>query len=153
MNKSDGKVNELRSARISSCVKYLSMVGLNCQLFQLKNTPLSKRRQRRALRQLKRYLKEHQSNLLGYQVNQNLNYARQLAFMLDIHTNNVGDPFDNANYALNTKTIERAVSSSTPQRRKSHPEHAYHAVAFFSEDSHYSIIRAVRTLDIRTFYE
>lgn len=200
------------SAGASSCARYPSIVGLDCELFQLTNTPLSNRRQRQALGQLERYLKEYQSNLLGYQVNQNLHYAKQLAFMLDIHTNNVGDPFDNANYALNTKTAERAVldyfaklwhapvpsdpankesywgyvltmgstegnlfglynardylkgralyqeasgglSSGTPQRRTSHPKHAYHPVAFFSEDSHYSIIRAVRILDIRTFYE
>ena len=88
---------------------YPSTVGLDCKLFQLSGTPLTEERQRAALGQLERYLKIQQKNFLGYQVNENFQYSQKLSFMLDIHTNNVGDPFVNGNFTLNTKAMERAV--------------------------------------------
>ena len=40
-------------------------------------------------------------------------------------------------------------------QQSSHPKNAYHPIAFYSEDTHYSITKIVivRALEIRTFYE
>ncbi|UJR07201.1 hypothetical protein I4U23_011489 [Adineta vaga] len=156
--------------------------------------------------------KEQQKTFLGYQLNEKLNYSEKLSFMLDIHTNNVGDPFVNGNCTTNTKVIERAVLDyfanlwhaqypSDPANEESYwgyilsmgctegnlyalynarnylqgkalyreadqdfsyvgslkenvkTKNAYHPVAFFSQDTHYSIAKAVRVLEIRTFCE
>jgi histidine decarboxylase len=182
------------------------------KLFELSNTPLTDEHQKLALGKLEEYLKEQQKHFLGYQVNENVHYSNKLSFMLDIHTNNVGDPFENGNLTVNTKIVEQAVldyfaklwhaqvpsnpangesywgyvlsmgstegnlyalynardylkgkalykesngnlSYVKPIKEIAHNKHAYHPVAFFSEDTHYSITKIVRALEIRTFYE
>ncbi|UJR29803.1 hypothetical protein I4U23_017347, partial [Adineta vaga] len=195
----------------NSCF-YPPVVGLDCRLFELSNTPLSEAHQQEALSKLEKYLKEQQKNFLGYQVNENVEYSKKLSFMLDIHTNNVGDPFVNGNLTINTKIMERMVLDyfaklwhaqvpSNPDNRESywgyvlsmgstegnlyalynardylkgkalykepngdltcvrpmkasfHSKNAYHPIAFYSQDTHYSITKIVRALEIRTFYE
>ena len=195
-----------------SCSIYPKIVGLDHELFQLSNTRLTDERQRDALGQLESYLKVQQKNFLGYQLNENVNYSEKLSFMLDIHTNNLGDPFVNGNCTMNTKIMERSVldyfanlwhgeSPSDPANGESywgyvlsmgstegnlyalynardylkgkilyqesngdlsyvralkenaHSTHSYHPIAFYSEDTHYSITKIVRALEISTFYE
>ena len=211
-NDSEVKINEQKHKAEGSCGMYPLTIGLDCNLFRLSDTPLTDECQRKALGQLETYLKMQQKNFLGYQVNENFQYSQKLSFMLDIHTNNVGDPFVSGNCTLNTKAMERAVldyfanlwhapSPSDPANKESYwgyvlsmgstegnlyalynardylkgkalyresnndlsylrplkhnayPKNAYHPVAFFSQDTHYSITKVVRALEIRTFYE
>lgn len=109
VNDSEPKVKKQKKETDDACSVYPPIVGLDCDLYQLSNTLLTKERQQEALRQLESYLKSQQKNFLGYQVNENVNYAENLSFMLNMHTNNVGDPFINENLTVNTKIMERAV--------------------------------------------
>lgn len=45
------------------------------------------------------------------------------------------------------------LSYVRPLMKNNHSKHAYHPIAFFSQDTHYSITKIVRALEIRTFYE
>ena len=45
------------------------------------------------------------------------------------------------------------LSYVRPLKQTAYPKNAYHPVAFFSQDTHYSITKVVRALEIRTFYE
>ena len=212
VNESEPKAKKQKKETDDACSVYPEIIGLDCDLYQLSNTPLTKERQQKALRQLESYLKTQQNNFLGYQVNEKVNYAENLSFMLNMHTNNIGDPFVNGNLTVNTKVMERAVldyfaklwhaqtpsipdnkesywgyvlsmgstegnlyalynardylkgkalykephgglSLIRPMKQSSHPKNAYHPIAFYSEDTHYSITKIVRALEIRTFYE
>jgi histidine decarboxylase len=59
--------------------------------------------------QLKSYVQTQQDSFLGYQTEETIHYQTQLAPFLDVSLNNVGDPFVNGNYTLNTKPLERSV--------------------------------------------
>ena len=109
VNESEPKAKKQKKETDDACSVYPEIIGLDCDLYQLSNTPLTKERQQKALRQLESYLKTQQNNFLGYQVNEKVNYAENLSFMLNMHTNNIGDPFVNGNLTVNTKIMERAV--------------------------------------------
>jgi histidine decarboxylase len=168
--------------------------------------------------------KEH---FLGYQANQELKNQDDLKQYLDFHVNNLGDPFVEGNFTVNSKVMEQAVldyyanlwhaiprdknknekeqdpdaywgyvlsmgategnlyglwnardylggklllqekpgpwaNGSSPVKPRlvyvqaEAPEdepNAYTPIAFFSADTHYSIIKAMRVLGIQTFYE
>ncbi|CAF4680261.1 unnamed protein product, partial [Rotaria sp. Silwood2] len=210
---SGAQVKKQKKKGDESCGIYPSIVGLDCKLFQLSSDKcLTENDQVKALEQLKSYLNVQQQSFIGYQMNENVCYSKKLSFMLDIHTNNIGDPFESGNCTVNTKIVERAVldyfaklwhaqtpscannkesywgyvlsMGSTegnlyalynardylkgkalyqephgdlhyvrPVKRNVFSEHAYHPVAFYSQDTHYSITKIVRALEIRTFYE
>jgi histidine decarboxylase len=209
---SEPKMKKQKTEKDESCDVYPVVAGLDSKLFKLSNTPLTDDRQKKALGQLETYLKAQQENFLGYQMNEKLNYSKKLSFMLDVHTNNIGDPFINGNCTVNTKIMERAVldyfanlwhvqspsvktneesywgyilsmgstegnlyalynardylkgkalyqepdgnlSYVRPLKDSAHSKHAYHPIAFYSQDTHYSITKIVRALEIRTFYE
>jgi len=175
-----------------------------------------------------KYVDEQRKNFLGYQVNLNMDYSTDLSRFLDVHINNVGDPFTQGNLTLNSKKIERAVleyfaklwKAKTPYdaqdgesywgyvtsmgssegnmfglwsardylsglslnidpkavekaKQASHngflvratPKHVYtkpvtvddkpaafQPIAFFSQDTHYSVVKAMNVLSIETFY-
>ncbi len=48
------------------------------------------------------------ANFFGFQANQNQKYS-DYACLLDMHTNNIGDPFTGGLFTLNSKFCERAV--------------------------------------------
>lgn len=83
--------------------------GMDTRSFQVPPEGMSPEQYAQALDSLKKYLHAQQSHFLGYQVNQRLDYARDLAALLDIHVNNVGDPFGSGNMTVNTKFLERPV--------------------------------------------
>jgi len=212
VNDSEPQIKKRKVEKEESYPVDLPITPLDPKLFELSNTPLTDECQKIALRKLEEYLKKQQKYFLGYQVNENVHYSNKLSFMLDMHTNNVGDPFKNGNMTINTKIVEQAVldyfaklwhaetpsvkenkesywgyvlsmgstegnlyalynardylkgkalyqepdgnlSYVKPMKEKSHPKHAYHPVAFFSQDTHYSMTKIVRALEIRTFYE
>lgn len=77
--------------------------------FQLPQGGLSEARRMAALGLFDEYLAEQHANFLGYQADQALHYQADLAKYLDCQLNNLGDPYKDGNFTLNTKMIERAV--------------------------------------------
>ena len=55
------------------------------------------------------YTHQQKRRFLGYQTEENIHYQTVMAPFLDMSLNNVGDPFINGNYTMNSKNIERAV--------------------------------------------
>jgi histidine decarboxylase len=199
--------------------------GLREELFNLQKGGLSEESRALALTEFQRYVVQQQENFLGYQANQNLQFGEALAPYLNCQLNNLGDPFHDGNFTLNTKCMERAVLeyyahlwhakcpydekapdsywgyvmsmgsseanlyglwnardylggkillddtdvTSGPEdaegeaaagrwtyRRAAAPEdnpRAYTPVAFYSEDSHYSITKAAVVLGLKTFHQ
>lgn len=93
----------------SPCEVYPEVPGLSCPLFQLPEQGLSEQQYAAALRLYQQYIAYHRQYFLGYQANQKLDYAKNLAPFLDVHVNNIGDPFQQGNFMLNSKVLERAV--------------------------------------------
>ncbi len=159
---------------------------------------------------LQTYLQQQQDNFLGYQLVVNTEYD-DLFPAMNTMINNLGDPFTNGYYTVNSKPAERAVldfyaslwranwpsqdsgdpdsywgyvlsMGSTegnlyamlnardylsghrlvvdqnnhhlvkPKRRMSNKNY-YQPIAFFSEDTHYSLTKAIHAMSISSFYE
>ncbi|RYY20896.1 MAG: glutamate decarboxylase [Chitinophagaceae bacterium] len=62
-----------------------------------------------AMQSFKKFITTKHQKFTGYQTNEYLENNQELSWLLDIHTNNVGDPFTTGIFSLNTKFIERAV--------------------------------------------
>lgn len=116
-------------------------------------------------------LKERRKTFLGYQCNHKFDYS-ELNRFLEFSINNAGDPFQDGHYGTNTKEIEREVLHFFADLMHL-PENEYwgyvtnggtagnlygmylarelypDAIAYFSADSHYSIAKAARVLDLR----
>jgi histidine decarboxylase len=214
---------------LSSCAVYPEISGLDCELFALSEAGLRPDQHRKALDNLLTYERMQQANFLGYQANQKLDYS-ELAAFLDIHVNNIGDPFASGNFTVNSKVLERAVldyyarlwqarwpsrscdpesywgyvlsmgstegnfyglwnardylagkflleepaslqsqriananGEPTPSARRliyqqaaipaGGSENAFMPIAFYSQDTHYSIIKMMRVLGIKSFFE
>ncbi len=164
----------------------------------------------------KTYIDSQKEHFLGYQANQKMDYEEDTKHFLNCHVNNIGDPFTDGNFTVNSKKMERAVlnyyarlwHAKTPHDPERNEEsywgyvltmgstegnlyglwnardylagrklvvdkesnkprltnylqpkvkdknlNAYTPVAFFSQDTHYSIIKAMRVLSISTFSE
>ncbi|WP_367130320.1 hypothetical protein [Saccharothrix sp. HUAS TT1] len=182
--------------------------------FEIPAEGLTAQQRKRALNRLETYLVGKHGTMVGFQGNQDMgHYQRDLARFLEFHLNNIGDPFQQGNYKLNTKIVERAVldhyaslwragwpyDADNPdsywgyvltmgstegnlyalasardylsgKKLITEPgdgrqmmyvqagtesavthDNAYRPIAFYSEDTHYSVIKAVRTLAIDTF--
>lgn len=208
---------------------YPRVRGIEIEAFQLPPTGLTEEQRAKAFAQLQQYLSVQKANFLGYQVNQQLDYADDLKQYLNWHVNNVGDPFINGNLTTNSKWMERAVldyyaslwharwphdpkdgesywgyvvgmgcteanlyglwnardylagkqlleehtaaeearvisltgAPQTIPRRliykqaatQANNPHAYTPVVFYSQDTHYSIVKAGIILGLQTFYE
>jgi histidine decarboxylase len=112
------------------------------------------------------------SHLTGYPCNQNFDYSEIYRF-LDVSANNIGDPWLNSNYALNTLELEREVLNTyarwlqMPEQevwgyvtgggtegnmyglylaRELHPN----GIVYFSEDTHYSVNKIIHVLGMRS---
>jgi histidine decarboxylase len=57
----------------------------------------------------RQYIERQIDSFLGYQASQHAEYSAQLAWMLDHHVNNIGDPFREGNFTVNSKQFERDV--------------------------------------------
>ena len=77
--------------------------------FQLPPEGLPEVRRVATLELLDEYLAHQKANFLGYQADQQLEYQKELAKYLDCQLNNLGDPYKDGNFTLNTKMMERAV--------------------------------------------
>lgn len=192
--------------------------------YQLDPEGLPDDRRKAGIRDLLDSISVQKGNFLGYQANQSLDYKNDVSEFLDIHVNNIGDPFSAGNFTINSKVMERAVLAYyarlwngdahgpynpkspdpesywgyvltmgstegnlyglwnardylsgrklmvepaskgngprrgraqkylTPKPMAANPN-AYSPVAFFSEDTHYSNVKALRVLQIPSFCE
>jgi histidine decarboxylase len=194
-------------------------------LFNLPETGLDREKRHQILARLLEYETRQKNHFLGYQVNQGLHFQEDLKQYLDFHVNNIGDPFVQGNFTVNSKFVEQAVLDYYARLWKAQVPHnpengdsywgyvlsmgssegniyglwnardylagkalivdpdtgaapldgssssgkdhliyqqpitlpanqnAYTPIAFFSADTHYSIVKAMRVLAIQTFYE
>lgn len=192
------------------------------ELLQLSATGLTAIQRSQSLAHVKQYLEGQRSRFLGYQVVEQMRGNDELAELLNLCINNIGDPFTDGNFTVNTKTAERAVldffaslwhaqwpstgnldiaSGTQQEAMKSSPywgyvltmgstegnlyailnardylsgtrlfdedgesslftpfppednPNAYTPVAFFSEDTHYSVNKAVHAMGVAGFAE
>ena len=107
----------------------------------------------------------------GYPTNQNFDYAALMPF-LEHSLNNVGDPFHASNYKSNSHAFEREVIHRFAGLLRIDPEDAWgyvtsggtegnmyglylarelfpNAIFYFSEETHYSVLKNVRVLNAR----
>jgi histidine decarboxylase len=114
---------------------------------------------------------EATAHLMGYPVNLDFDYSDLLPF-LKYSGNNVGDPFHDSNYRANSHDIEREVIARFASVMRLDPESAGgyvthggtegnmyglymgrelfpQGVVYFSQDTHYSILKIVRVLNMR----
>ena len=108
---------------------------------------------------------------VGYPTNQTYEYGGLSAF-LDYSINNVGDPFHQSNYRSNTHAFEREVIARFAGLMRISPDDAWgyvtsggtegnmyglylarelfpNAMFYFSEETHYSVLKNVRVLNAR----
>ena len=62
-----------------------------------------------AIEELKKFILTQHENFTGFQTNEYFENNAPFDWMLNIHTNNVGDPFQSGIFTLNTKFCERSV--------------------------------------------
>lgn len=118
------------------------------------------------------HLAESKLRLAGYPCNQNFDYEA-LKPLLDVAANNIGDPWINSNYALNSMDFEREVLGMfakwlhAPQdnmwgyvtnggtegnmyglylARELHPK----GIVYYSEDTHYSVTKIIHVLGMNS---
>ena len=107
----------------------------------------------------------------GYPVNQNFDYSA-LYPLLSFASNNVGDPFGYTRYRMNTHGTEREVVRMVSELMRLPPDEAWgyvtaggtegnmygiyvgremlrEPVAYFSQDTHYSVLKILHVLNIR----
>ena len=107
----------------------------------------------------------------GYPVNQNFDYSA-LYPLLSFASNNVGDPFGYSRYRMNTHGTEREVVRMVSELMRLPPDEAWgyvtaggtegnmygiyvgremlhEPVAYFSQDTHYSVLKILHVLNIR----
>ena len=116
-------------------------------------------------------IREAADHQVGYPTNQTFDYTPLLPF-LDYALNNVGDPFHDSNYWSNTHEFEREVIAHFARLLRIPPDDAWGYVTsggtegnmyglylarelfpngmfYFSEDTHYSVLKNVRVLNAR----
>ena len=109
--------------------------------------------------------------MMGYPVNLDYDYSALLPF-LRYSANNVGDPFHDSNYASNTHEIEREVVGTFADMMRLPRDQAWgyvtsggtegnmyglylgremfpNGVVYFSQDTHYSVVKILRLLNAR----
>jgi histidine decarboxylase len=201
---------------------------LDPDLFKLKKEGLNNTQHKNALEALSKYLNNQKKFFLGYQINNKMDYENDFKEYLNIHINNIGDPFTDGNLTMNSKVMERPLLDYYAElwhaqcpHDKANPEsywgyvlsmgsteanfygiwnardylsgkillinseknviakdassdgssaqipegvlyyqaqppednpNAYTPIVFYSQDTHYSIVKAMRVLNIQTFY-
>ena len=120
---------------------------------------------------LQRTFEEASDHMLGYPVNFDFDYDEILPF-LNYNANNVGDPFHGTNYRVNSHEFERDVIGRFAALMRLDPDDAWgyvttggtegnmyglymarelypNGVVYFSQDTHYSILKIMRVLNMR----
>lgn len=117
------------------------------------------------------HMKAASGRQVGFPGNQNFDYTPLLPFF-EYSLNNLGDPFHNSIYRSNTHDVEREVIANFARLTRIEPEQAWGYVTsggtegnmyglylarerfpngmfYFSEDTHYSVLKNVRVLNAR----
>ena len=120
---------------------------------------------------LKRDFEELAQRQVGYPCNQSFDYSELTPF-LEYTLNNVGDPFHDSNFRSNTHEIEREVIARFASLMHLEQEQAWgyvtsggtegnmygiymgrelfpNGVVYFSQDTHYSVLKILRVLNVR----
>ena len=118
------------------------------------------------------YIQSQAKTAVGYPTNHLFDYSALYPF-LSYSVNNVGDPFESTNYRLNTMEIEREVIHFFAELTKLPEDQAWGyvtnggsegnlygvfigretlpgAMVYYSEDTHYSVGKAMRLLNVRS---
>ena len=120
---------------------------------------------------LRREFEELAQRQVGYPCNQSFDYSELTPF-LEYTLNNVGDPFHDSNFRSNTHEIEREVIARFASLMHLEQEQAWgyvtsggtegnmygiymgrelfpDGVVYFSQDTHYSVLKILRVLNVR----
>ena len=120
---------------------------------------------------LRRDFEELAQRQMGYPCNQSFDYSDLTPF-LEYTLNNVGDPFHDSNFRSNTHEIEREVVARFASLMHLEQEQAWgyvtsggtegnmygiymgrelfpDGVVYFSQDTHYSVLKILRVLNVR----
>ena len=137
----------------------------------LGSTPLSESQIQGRLQRLLDEIHEAGQRQVGYPTNQDFDFSALLPF-LDYSVNNVGDPFHHSNYRSNSHAFEREVINRFAGLLRIPSEEAWgyvtsggtegnmyglylaremypNAIFYFSEETHYSVLKNVRLLNAR----
>jgi histidine decarboxylase len=89
---------------------YPEIEGLAPQLFEIPASGLTQEQHAAALEAIRQYHARQRSCFLGFQANQDgFSHLAGLEPYLQCQLNNLGDPFKEGNFTLNSKWLERAV--------------------------------------------
>jgi histidine decarboxylase len=99
--------------------------------FYLPTDGLSEDERKKALRKLSKYLSKQKSSFLGYQANQALDHKKDLAEYLDFEVINLGDPFKDGNFTVNSKQVEQAVLDYYAELWNAHLPHDSHPRSYW----------------------
>lgn len=77
--------------------------------FPLGDNGLTEPQRQKTIEAYRQYIDRQVDSFIGYQANEHAAYAKQLSWMLDHHVNNIGDPFVEGNFTINSKEFERDV--------------------------------------------
>ena len=125
----------------------------------------------RRIHQLLAEFEAHGPFFAGYQVNQDFDYSA-LYPLLGFAANNVGDPFGHSRYQSNTHETEREVVRTIAELARLPADEAWgyvtaggtegnmygiyvgremlrEPIAYFSQDTHYSVLKILHVLNIR----
>ena len=117
------------------------------------------------------YFEEQRARQVGYPCNQDFDYSALTPF-LDYCPNNVGDPFHPSNFRSNTHEMEREVIGRFADMMRIERDRAWgyvtsggtegnmyglymgrelfpNGVTYFSQDTHYSVVKILRVLNMR----
>ncbi|EJL6396688.1 glutamate decarboxylase [Vibrio navarrensis] len=79
------------------------------RMMEIPPTGQTELQQQTAFEQVYRYAATQRANFIGYQAEEKIEYRQNIAPFLDVSLNNVGDPFVDGNYTVNSKFVERMV--------------------------------------------
>ena len=134
-------------------------------------TPLGESTIQARFDQLLNEIDEAGQKQVGYPTNQDFDFSAVLPF-LNYSVNNVGDPFHHSNYRSNSHAFEREVINRFAELMRISPDEAWgyvtsggtegnmyglylaremypNAIFYFSEETHYSVLKNVRLLNAR----
>lgn len=77
--------------------------------YRLPINGLEPSRRKELIADFKEYIDIQKRHFLGYQADQDIEYATETSQFLNYHVNNIGDPFTNGNFTINSKIMEQAV--------------------------------------------
>lgn len=88
---------------------YPKVPGIDYDKIVLKPEGMTEKERKEALAMIAAYEKKQHDSFLGYQANQAVDFQEDLSQYMNYHVNNVGDPFVEGNFTVNSKFAERAV--------------------------------------------